>query len=264
MSRAEGGHGSVKVVSKAVSVLDALTRVPDATPAELAEQLGEPRGTVYRLLAALEEHDLVQAAGRRGAFQLGLRLFQLGSAVARRFNDERAAALPAMERLHEATRQTVFLTIRRDFEALCVERLDGQLVGVMILPVGGTVPLHGGANARALLAFEPPELWQAYVEHGPLEAFTSKTETTTDGLFAQLRRIRDKGFSISDEDVIPGIASIGAPIFGHDGEIRASISLSGPRPAILEEDSDRNIALVVETALAISRQLGHDGAERHA
>jgi len=252
----------VKVLSKAVAVLDVLARERELTPAELAERLDEPRSTLYRVIAALEEHDLVQPGGRRGSFQLGLRLFTLGSAVARRFDDVRAAALPAMERLHERTGQTVFLTVRRGFEALCVERLDGDLVGVMILPVGGTVPLHGGANARALLAFEPPELWEEYLDAGPLERFTPSTETTRSGLTGQLRKIRDDGYSISDQDVIPGIASIGAPVFDHEQRVRASISLSGPQVMVLGDHAEENVALVRDAAAAISRQLGQQDVER--
>ncbi|MBB4660451.1 IclR family transcriptional regulator [Conexibacter arvalis] len=262
MSRDGQAQSSVKVLSKAVAVLDVLARERELTPAELAERLDEPRSTLYRVIAALEEHDLVQPGGRRGSFQLGLRLFTLGSAVARRFDDVRAAALPAMERLHERTGQTVFLTVRRGFEALCVERLDGDLVGVMILPVGGTVPLHGGANARALLAFEPPELWEEYLDAGPLERFTPSTETTRAGLTGQLRKIRDDGYSISDQDVIPGIASIGAPVFDHEQRVRASISLSGPQVMVLGDHADENVALVRDAAAAISRQLGQQDVGR--
>ncbi|MEV4671479.1 MULTISPECIES: IclR family transcriptional regulator [Actinomadura] len=263
MSR-EQAQGSVKVLTKAVAVLDALAEAGELTPAQLSERLGEPRGTLYRVLAALEEHDLVQAGARRGGYQLGLHLFTLGNAVARRFGDERAAALPAMERLNDATRQTVFLTVRRGFDALCVERIDGQQVGVMILPVGGTIPLHGGANARALLAFEPEEFWRRYAEHAPLTAFTPATETTPDGLYRQLRETRDAGYSLSDQDVIPGIASIGAPVFDHEDRVRASISLSGPRPAVLESSFEDNVRLVREAAAEISRLLGRDAAARTA
>src|SRR3954453_7949461 len=102
-------EGSVKVLSKATVALDALAPEGELTPAELAEKIGEPRTSVYRILQALEENGMVQPGTRRGAFQLGLHLFTLGSAVARRFNDERAAALPSMEHLHERTLQTIFL-----------------------------------------------------------------------------------------------------------------------------------------------------------
>lgn len=252
------GESPVKVLSKAVALINVLAGRRDATPGELAEQLAEPRSTLYRLLAALEEHGLVEPSPRRGAYQLGLRLFALGNAVARRFADERAAALPAMERLHEVTRQTIFLTVRRGFEAVCVERLDGELVQVMVLPVGGSIALHGGANARALLAFEPESFWEEYAGHAPLQRFTGKTPVTKAALLEELRRVRRSGFSVSDEDVIPGIASIGAPIFDYAGRLRASLSMSGPRPSVLGEHQTANIELIRQAGAEISGRLGQD------
>lgn len=250
---------SVKVLSKAFAALDALSDTADLTPAELSLALGEPRSTIYRLLTALAEHDYVEPGARRGSYQLSLKLYTLGSAAARRFKDVRAAALPAMERLHDTTHQTIFLVVRRGFQAVCIERLEGQLVGVMILSVGGSIPLHAGANARTLLAFEPREFWAEYLASGPLHRFTDATPVTRKALFSELEVIAERGHAISDGDVIPGIASLGAPIFDHCDRIRAAISLSGPRPAILDGNLESNLELLGKSAAEISRQLGSPG-----
>lgn len=241
-------------------MLERLATGDPQSPTELAAALGTPRPTIYRLLDSLCALGFVEER-EDGTFQLGMRLFRLGNVVAERFADVRAAARPAMDELYEQTRQTIFLTVRRGWEAVCIERLDGELVGVMILPVGGSVPLHGGANARALLANEP-YLWDDYLDAGPLRGFTDATVTSRKGLIAQLHKIRRDGYAISDEDVIPYVASIGAPLFDHAGEVRASISLSGPRPAILGENRDESITRVVAAAQSASRALGFDGDHR--
>lgn len=246
------------MLGKAVAALRALAE-GESTPADLSIRLGEPRSTVYRLLGALQDDGLVEPGSRPGTYQLGLGLFSLGSAVARRFADLRTAALPAMEGLHEATRQTVFLVVRRGMSALCVERLDGELVVAMILAVGGTIPLHGGANARALLAFEPREVWEEFVAEGPLHRFTPATRTSRQELFDQLTVIREDGYSVSEEDVIPGIASIGVPVFDHTGRVRAAISLSGPTPAVLGSSRAESVRAVCSAAQEISRLLGYAG-----
>lgn len=251
----DSGAGGVKVLAKAAAVLNALAE-GERTPAQLSVVVGEPRSTMYRVLGALQDGGLVEPGIRNGTYQLGMSLFTLGNAVARRFSDVRSAALPAMEQLHAATRQTIFLVVRRDNSALCVERLDGEMVGVMILPVGGTIPLHGGANARALLAFEPREVWDGFVDSGPLEQFTPATHTSAAELFAQLEQIKEQGYSVSEEDVIPGIASIGAPVIDHTQKVRAAISLSGPTGVVLGDDRLANIARVRSAAAEISRVLG--------
>jgi DNA-binding IclR family transcriptional regulator len=60
--------------------------------------------------------------------------------------------------------------------------------------------------------------------------------------------------------VIPHVASIGAPIFDHQA-VRASISLSGPRPALLDEGFETNIKLVRDAAREISKRLGSESHE---
>src|SRR5918996_1511911 len=76
--RAANGAAPVAVLAKAVAVLDHVAAEGEVTPARLAELTGEPRSTVYRLLASLQELDLVEPGRRRGTYLLGVKLFRLG------------------------------------------------------------------------------------------------------------------------------------------------------------------------------------------
>jgi DNA-binding IclR family transcriptional regulator len=250
---------SIQVLGKAALLLDRLAEEEELGAARLAELIGEPRSTVYRLLANLQQLELVEAGTRRGAYRLGLKLFRLGSSVVARF-DERQAAFPVMERIHEATEETVFLCIRRGYEAVCIERIDGRWVQSMALRLGGSLPLHVGAAPRVLLAYEARDFWDEYLAHGPLAAPTPNTPTGRKQLVRELERVLETGSAFSDEDVVLGIAAVGAPIFDHRGSIRAALSMSGHRPAILGEQADASRALITDGAAEISRALGFDAA----
>lgn len=246
----------VQVVAKVGALLDRLAEDGEITASELADRIGEPRSTVYRLLATLQQLDMVEPGTRRGTYRLGLELLRLGSAVIARF-DERQAALPVMERIHDETGETVFLCIRRGFEAVCIERLDGRRVQSLALRLGGSLPLHAGAAPRVLLAFEPEALWDEYARSGPLATFTDGTPTTRSALFASLKETRERGYAVSDEDVTVGIAALGAPIFDYRNALRAALSISSVRPAILGDGAERMARLIVSGAAEISRSLGH-------
>jgi DNA-binding IclR family transcriptional regulator len=255
--------GSVQVLGKVSLLLDRLAEEGELSAARLAELIGEPRSTVYRLLASLQELDMVEPGGRRGTYRLGLRLLRLGAAVVSRF-DERQAALPVMERIHEETEETVFLCIRRGYDAVCIERIDGRWVQSLALRLGGSLPLHVGAAPRALLAHEPREFWEEYASQGELEEWTPSTPTTRKELFRLLESIRATGWSISDEDVTLGIAAVGAPIFDYRGAVCAALSMSGPRPTILGDNEQASIELISRGAAEISHALGYDAAARPA
>jgi DNA-binding IclR family transcriptional regulator len=254
--RDAGPAAGVAVLAKAMTLIDWIAEEGEVTPARLAELTGEPRSTIYRLLATLQELDLVEPGRRRGTYMLGLKLFRLGSTVVSRF-DVRQAALPVMERIHEDIGETTFLCIPRGDEAVCIERIDGRQVNLLALSLGGSMLLHTGSAPRALLAFQPPATWDTYLDGVDLEAFTPKSFTTREAVIDELRATRDRGYAISDEDVTPGVASIGVPIFDHTDTVKASLSIGGLRDSILGEGS-RALELARNAAVEISRSLGHD------
>ena len=248
------GGSSIQVLTKAGAVLDLLAEHGELAAAEISAATGEPRSSVYRILGSLERLDMVEAGNRRGAFRLGLGLLRLGNAVVERF-DEREAALPALQELHRMTGETVFLCVRRGYDAVCIERLAGERVQSLALRLGGALPLHAGAAPRALLAFEPESVWADYVASVPLTSLTPSTPSTREQLFAALEEIPPGRVAVSDEDVTPGIAAVGAPIFDYRGTIRGAVSISGTKPMILD-DRDRSISLVRACADTVSRALG--------
>lgn len=226
------------LLRKTVDVLNLLAAEGEATPSQIAEQLSEPRPSVYRLLASMRTLDLLEAGTRKGTFRLGFHLLRLGSAVVSRF-DERQLALPVMERLHEETGETVFLCVRRGTEAVCIERLEGRRVQSLALKIGGALPLHAGAASRVLLAFEEREEWQRYLAQGELREYTPSTPTSADALVPLLEETRRTGIAVSDQDVTVGIAALGVPITDYRGGIRAALSISGVRPAILGPEQSK-------------------------
>jgi len=246
----------IQALAKAVHLLEQLADEREATPRRLAELLDEPRTTTYRLLRSLQALDLVEPGSQPGSYRLGWKLMRLGAAVVERL-DERQAALPVMERIHERVGETVFLLVRRGFDAVCIERLEGLRVQSLALRLGGALPLHAGAGPRALLAWEPREFWEEYLRDAPLTAFTEKTPASPRALVRELIETVDRGFAISDEDVTPGIASLGAPVFDYTGRVRAALSIGGLRSLVLGADRDEIVVLLVEGAQEISQALGY-------
>ena len=246
----------VQALAKAVHLLEQLAETSEATPRLLSELLNEPRSTTYRLLRSLEDLDLVERGSQPGTYRLGWKLMRFGAAVVERL-DERQSALPVMERIHQRTGETVFLLVRRGWEAVCIERLEGLRVGSLALRLGGSLPLHAGAGPRVLLAWEPREEWERYLATGDLAAFTEATPTTRAALFRELERARALGYAVSDEDVTPGIASLGAPVFDYSGRVRAALSIGGMKSLLLGPDRAEVARLLVEGAREVSAALGH-------
>ncbi len=246
------------VIAKANALMKALADERIATSTRLTELLDEPVSSVYRMLATLAEAGWVEQLGPRGAYRVGSKLLSLSGELTRRLDIRRAAA-SVLREIHEVTGETTFLCIRRGSRAVCIERVDGIRVNSRVLQLGESLPLHVGAAPRALLAFEDRPAWEDYatvVSHSnePWRNVRSRGE-----FFADLEHIREQGFVVSDNNVTPGIAAIGAPICNHRGEVVASLSTSGLREGILAPGVDGKPSvteLVCRGARTLSDYLG--------
>ena len=200
------------VLDKAVWVLDALDGGPMSL-AELVNATGLSRPTAHRLAQALEVHGFVGRDGG-GRFCLGPRLATAGLA---------ALARPAMERLREATGESVQLYVRRGEHRVCVAALESPHGLRTIVEVGASLPLDRGSAGRALAA-------------GP-------------------RRPGHPGWAESVEERQRGVASVSAPVTDAQGRTVAAVSVSGPLERTTRRPGARYGAAVVEAAGAISEAL---------
>jgi DNA-binding IclR family transcriptional regulator len=246
-------------VVKTFALIEALIAKGEARAAELAELVGEPRSSVYRMLTTLQQLGFVEAGDRRGLFRPGVGLVRLGGSVLTRF-DERRIVMPTLEKLRAETKETVHLSLRRGFQAVFIERIQGERMHSLAIDLGGVLPLHVGAAPRALLAFEPDSFWDEYFAAVAVDAWTPsapKSEAEVREILAEVRRTR---VSISDEDVVVGVATVGAPIFDHRGRVRAALAFN-LLPESLRENSEPYVKLAREAADEASRAFGYDPRE---
>jgi DNA-binding IclR family transcriptional regulator len=75
----------------------------------------------------------------------------------------------------------------------------------------------------------------------------------------RLAKIRTQGFALSVEEMIPGISSIGAPVFDAEGKVVAGVSIGGLSSTLTGERKDEFVAAVRETGRRISQNVGHTG-----
>ena len=243
-------------VIKSFALIEALVESGEASAATLAEELGEPRSSVYRMLSTLQQIGLVEPGSRRAVYRPGLGLVRLCGAVLTRF-DERQLALPVLERLRAETKETVHLCLRRGLQAVFIERLPGERLHALAVKLGGVLPLHVGAAPRALLAFEPDAFWDEYFAAVSPEPWTARSPATEAQIRELLVEIRRTGVAFSDEDVVVGVATVGAPIFDHRGAVRAALAFN-LLPEDLRRDRDAYAELARAASVEASRAFGYD------
>lgn len=240
-----------RALTHARATVELLAKASPLAPPDIARELGIPRPSAYRLLAALVHAGLaVQTA--EGQFALSTEWLRISDAALR-------AALEwfhgdaLLQQLRESTGLTVFLSLRRENRTVCVRCLHGRNYKILALLPGGSLPLHLGGVGRITLAFgvDNPE---AYLASAPFEPVTPQSLVTRDVLERDVEHSRLEGVTLSDEDVTLGVAALAVPVFGPEGSFVAALSVAGRREDVLSHVNDLSNQLKA-TAAAISEQV---------
>jgi DNA-binding IclR family transcriptional regulator len=238
------------VTSKVLAILDAFGPTdPRLTLTELGQRTSLPLATVHRLCAELVDWGGLER-DERGAYRIGMRLWEVGSLTPER-SGLREIAIPFMENLYEATHENVQLAVLADRDALFVEKISGPQSIPIVTRVGGRLPLHATGAGKALLAYGPPSLLEALIARG-LPQLTPFTITDADVLRRCMDEVRRNGFAYTRDEMTLGSVSVAAPIFGPDDTAIAAISL-----VVRSATADiGRLALAVRTAAAgVSRRV---------
>jgi DNA-binding IclR family transcriptional regulator len=234
------------ILQRSADLVSLLAERGPLVPAEIAEYVDTPRSSVYRLGDALRDAAMIEQVPD-AHLRLSLRWLRLADA-ARVAMSEWEGARQVLDELAASTRQTVFLSVPRANESICVDWARGEAINVLLLKPGRSLPLYAGAAGRATLAFGQDEP-EAYLANAPFEAFTDRTLTTVAKLRKDIALTRKQGYVVSDGDVTDGIGALGAPLFWTTaGEFAGALSIAG----LAEELNGRRDELVEKLLAAAS------------
>ena len=242
-------------VDRAITVLEIIARLGEATVSEVASEVGVHRSTVSRLLAVLESRGMVETAGGRGRYRLGLGVLRMAQSVQSELS---VATIGADLSRALATRvgETVNIAVLQGDSAVNVQQSEGAGTITANSWVGRPTPLHATSSGKVLLA-SLPATDQAVQLARPLPAFTAATVTDPSRLLAQLAQAQAEGFAVTLGELEEGLNAVAVPILGHDGTVIAALSASGPSYRFTPEVMHAQVAALLETSAALGSRMGY-------
>lgn len=248
---------SVQSLDRALDILERLVEADEPVGVtELSNSLALHKSTVYRLLSTLRYRGYVEQDIKTNNYKIGLKLFELGSIVLHKM-DLRTQVKPFIENLMQETKETIHLGIFDDYEVVYIDKVESSETIRMYSKVGRRVPAHCTSLGKVLLAFAPEEVVRKTIESKGLPNFTETTITDPDSLQVHLKKIRELGYSIDNEEQERNIRCIAGPIFNYDGTILASFSISGPVIRMTESRVQELAELVKQYSGKISAAFGY-------
>jgi IclR family transcriptional regulator, KDG regulon repressor len=218
---------SAKALNKGLDMLETLaSERRELTLTEMGRAAGFAKSIAHRLAQVLVARGYLERDGTRGAYRLGLKVWELGyQAVGRRRLLD--VARPFLETLARDTEEHVNLAVLDGRDAVFIDIIESFKPIRTYTELGGRVPGYCSAAGKAILAFEPAAAIEALLV-GPLEAFTTQTIVQPARLRKEMRLVARRGWAINREEWREDVCGLGVPVRNHTGGVVASVSVTTP------------------------------------
>jgi DNA-binding IclR family transcriptional regulator len=246
----------VETLNRIISILDCFTQEhPSLGVRETARQVNLSSSATGRLMAAMKDLGILSQNHSTREYALGARVLTWAGVYAATL-DVRNVALPAIEELHNTTRETISLYVLEGNERVCVERMESPENVRIVARIGRRLPLYAGSAGKVFLAFMPSQRRDAILDSTSLEPLTRNTIVDRAALFRELEMIRIQGYAYSNGEWILEASGVAAPVFDRTGEVAAALTISGPTQRFTPDKVACYARQVIEVAGQISRDLG--------
>ena len=221
---------------------------------EITKSVGMNRSNVYRYLKTLVDCGWLEYDPETYRYRIGGKPLQIAGASLQQM-DLRTVARPFLEDLAEETCLAAHLGVLNDSSIIYIDKVESDSPIQMRSHPGMTAPAYCTAMGKALLATLGPQEVTALMGEA-LTQRTPNTITTIKGLLADLERVRERGYSIDQEENEPGIGCIGAALYGFDNDVIGAVSLS----TLIQNLTPVNTVVfgkkIMKTASHISQSMG--------
>ncbi len=230
-----------KTIDKALTVLKHLLSARKQDVNALSQALDIPQATLYRHMAALERHGLVQRQGKSD-FTPGLFLLQ-------KFDQQKFHQLLRDKALSiiDGVTQTLELTAHLGvFEQDMVMYLikSGPEKSDFFTREAAQLDAYCSAIGKILLGTLTADELDSYFEAGELPALTRKTMTDESLLRKEIAATKKRGYGVDNEEFEEGLFCIAVPLFDRDRNVLAAISISSHSPSHLSADKKKIIQIL--------------------
>ena len=244
-------------VKKTLTVLEMLAKHPRGmTVAQLMDATGYTKTTVFRVLCTLLDLGYLQKKSDDRTISISRKLVALAYASLSEKNLSEIS-LDVMREIRDYTGETVMLGVLLESECIMIDQVEGTHFFIFSGKLGMKSPLHASAPGKAILAFVGDEEREKLLSSITLNKITANTFTDRAKLADELKRIRARGYSTDEGEVISGVNCVGAPIFGTNGKFIAVVWVTATSERIRPEKFAEIGAFIKEKAAIISGRMGH-------
>lgn len=227
----------VRQAANALEILEYFARrLSPATPAEIADDLGWPRSSTFKLVGTLAAKGFLYEPHARRGYYPSPRWLVLAEAVSR------AEPLPApfhrlVQDVKAATGETTFIAAPAGTFAIFLDVAESDQPVRYFAKVGDRAPIHASSAGRALLAQMPLDEREKLYRKIDFIRYSPTTPMSPQEVEAKIARAAERGYHRSHSEYTPDLAGVALPLPGPSPR-RLSLVVVGPVSRCLSRRPD--------------------------
>lgn len=229
---------------------------PELTLSDVARSTGLTRAAARRFLHTLVELGYMRTDGR--LFALRPKVLELGFSYLSSLGLPDVAG-PHLEKLAAEVHESCSVSVLDGSDIVYVARVPTKRIMKVMIEIGTRFPAHAASMGRVMLAAQDDAWIEDYLRNTELPPLTDRTITDPAELTTELRRIREQGWAIVDEELERGLRSVAAPIRDAKGKVIAAVNISTHVSRSLDSVRTELLPPLLATAQAISSDLTGTG-----
>lgn len=246
----EGKREFLDALANGLQLMEAFNEeMRSVTIQSAAELLGVTRPASRRILLTLVELGYMQQNDRQ--FSLAPRCIELGYRYFRSLGLA-GAVRPHLRRLSRELGVGAALGILSDADVLFVERVEADRPIKLDLRAGDRLPAYAHSLGRVLLAQLPPDQLAAHLPQGTMHQLAQRTVTERQELGQELERIRERGWSFVNSELVNGLFGVAIALPGSGGQSTIGLNVTSiGEPWSIREIEERIVPALQECAQAM-------------
>ncbi|MGL4653329.1 IclR family transcriptional regulator [Cetobacterium sp.] len=248
---------SVKSAQRVFEIFNVLAESSEGfTCKEIAIKLNYAQSSTFELLQTMKENGYVLMNGSKKYF-LGISLIRLGYLVNKRL-DLKNIIRPYLLEIMNLLSETTFLGMINKDKITYIDKVQSTQTVATNAGIGSTKPIYCTGLGKAILSFMDENKVKNILKDISMDKFTENTVTDKDEFFKNLKKYKELGYALDDEEIETGLWCLSVPIFNSLGVVELAISVSGPKERMLKK-YDLIKEVMIKKGQEISKALGYIG-----
>lgn len=225
---------------------------------DIAASVGMPTSTTLRFVNTLDALGYVHQDPFSHRYALTLKFTAIGEQIASQISI-RDIARPFLIDLSKRFEETCCLGEEQNLDVVYLDIVNNpnNHIRLSFIQRPGThAPMHCTGIGKLLLLNKTNAEIDTYIQIKKIGVNKNRMVYSYPTLVAELEKTRKRGYSIDDEETVPGVRSVAVPIHDYSGKVIYGISLAGPSSRLNSMKIEQMVLPMLEASSQISRILG--------